>query len=98
MLGLCRIILTLLKLYEGVIFVYCIFSMLYSFGILDGRNRIVWRIGEFLNRLVEPVLNPIRRIMPALGNVDLSPLILLLVLRYIAEPLVVEAAVAVYAG
>ncbi|NHN85053.1 YggT family protein [Acetobacter musti] len=98
MFGLCRIILTLLSLYEGVIFVYCIFSMLYSFGVLDGRNRIVWQVGDFLNRLVEPVLNPIRRIMPALGNVDLSPLILLLVLRYLVEPMVIRLTMAAYAG
>ncbi|NHO32698.1 YggT family protein [Acetobacter sp. LMG 1636] len=94
MFGLCRIILTLLNLYEGVVFVYCIFSMLYSFGILDAQNRIVWQIGNFLNKLVEPVLNPIRRIMPSLGNVDLSPLILLLGLQYLVQPLVVQIMVA----
>lgn len=91
LIGLYRIILALLHFYEGVVIVYCIFGMLYSFGVLDSRNRIVWQIGNFLNGLVDPVLNPIRRIMPAFGNVDLSPMVLILVLNYLVEPLLVQA-------
>nr|WP_194299036.1 YggT family protein [Acetobacter sicerae] len=81
-----RLLLTVVKLYEAVIIIYCVFSMLYSFGVLDTRNRIVWQIGRFLNAVVEPVLTPLRNILPSFGNVDLSPLVILLVLQYLVEP------------
>ena len=55
--------------------------MLASFGVLDTRNRIVWMIGDFLYRVTEPALRPIRNFMPNFGNIDLSPLILLLLLQ-----------------
>lgn len=87
---LCRLLLTLVKLYECVIVVYCVFSMLYGFGVLDTRNRLVWQAGNVLSRLTEPVLNPIRNIMPAFGNIDLAPLIVLLVLQYLVTPLIVR--------
>ncbi|MCE0743616.1 YggT family protein [Acetobacter sicerae] len=86
MYDLWRLLLTVVKLYEAVIIIYCVFSMLYSFGVLDTRNRIVWQIGRFLNAVVEPVLTPLRNILPSFGNVDLSPLVILLVLQYLVEP------------
>lgn len=86
MYDLWRLLLTVVKLYEAVIIIYCVFSMLYSFGVLDTRNRIVWQIGRFLNAVVEPVLTPLRNILPSFGNVDLSPLAILLVLQYLVEP------------
>jgi YggT family protein len=83
---LWRLLLTVVKLYEAVIIIYCVFSMLYSFGVLDTRNRIVWQVGRFLGAVVEPVLTPLRNILPSFGNVDLSPLVVLLVLQYLVEP------------
>jgi YggT family protein len=58
-----------------------IFSMLTAFGVLDTRNRLVWTIGDFLFRVTEPILRPVRRMLPSFGNIDLSPLILLLLLQ-----------------
>ncbi|BCI65532.1 YggT family protein [Acetobacter aceti] len=86
MYDLWRLLLTVVKLYEAVIIIYCVFSMLYSFGVLDPRNRIVAQIGRFLGSVVEPVLIPLRNILPSFGNVDLSPLVVLLVLQYLVEP------------
>jgi YggT family protein len=71
----------LLNLYIWAVILAAIFSMLASFGVLDTRNRVVWTIGDFLYRLTEPALRPIRNIMPSFGNIDLSPLILLLLLQ-----------------
>jgi YggT family protein len=71
----------LLSLYIWAVILAAIFSMLASFGVLDSRNRIVWTIGDFLFRLTEPALRPIRNMMPSLGNIDLSPLVLLLLLQ-----------------
>ncbi|MBB2189369.1 YggT family protein [Gluconacetobacter azotocaptans] len=77
----------LIRLYTWVLVISCVFSFLYGFGVLDPRNRIVWNIGSFLNRLTEPVLQPIRRILPAMGNMDFSPLVLLLLIQYLLTPL-----------
>src|ERR1700709_743668 len=70
-----------LSLYIWAVSLAAIFSMLASFGVLDTRNRIVWTIGDFLFRVTEPALRPIRNFMPNFGNIDLSPLILLLLLQ-----------------
>ncbi|HET6308317.1 MAG TPA: YggT family protein [Rhodopila sp.] len=70
-----------LSLYVWAVILAAIFSMLAGFGVLDTRNRIVWMIGDFLYRITEPALRPIRDFMPNFGNIDLSPLILLLLLQ-----------------
>ncbi len=64
-----------------------IFSTLASFGVLDTRNRLVWTIGDFLTRVTEPMLRPIRNVLPNFGNIDISPIIAILLLQYIARPL-----------
>ncbi len=55
-----------------------IFSTLVSFGVLDTRNRAVWTIGDFLYRVTEPVLRPIRNLLPNLGGLDISPIVALI--------------------
>ena len=64
-----------------------IFSTLASFGVLDTRNRLVWTIGDFLTRVTEPMLRPIRNVLPNFGGIDISPIIAILLLQYIARPL-----------
>ncbi len=64
-----------------------IVQTLISFGVLDTRNRLVYTIADFLYRVTDPVLRPIRNALPAFGNVDLSPLVLILGLQYLARPL-----------
>jgi len=70
----------LLTLYIWAVILAALFSMLASFGVLDTRNR-VWSIGDFLYRITEPALRPIRRILPSFGSIDISPLIVLLLLQ-----------------
>ncbi|MSP04029.1 MAG: YggT family protein [Acetobacteraceae bacterium] len=70
----------LISLMKIVLIVHIIYSWLVTFNILDTRNRIVWNIGDFLFRVTEPVLRPIRRYMPNLGPVDLSPLVVFIAL------------------
>lgn len=74
----------LLNLYWWAVILAAVFSMLSSFGVLDTRNRLVWSIGDFLYRVTEPALRPIRRVVPSFGNIDLSPMVLLLII-YAAE-------------
>ena len=55
--------------------------MLAGFGVLDTRNRTVYRIGDFLYRLSAPALAPIQRMIPSFGGIDISPIIAILVLQ-----------------
>ncbi len=66
-----------------------IVSTLISFNVLDTRNRFVWSIADFLARITDPFLRPIRRRMPNTGGIDFSPLVLLIAIRAIAQPIVV---------
>jgi len=72
---------TVINLYIWVVIIAALFSLLIAFNVLDTRNRAVWTIGDFLYRATEPALRPIRNILPNLGGLDLSPLVLLLLLQ-----------------
>jgi len=73
-----------LDLYWWAVLLAAIVQTLMSFGVLDGRNRIVWTIADFLYRVTEPALRPIRNRLPNLGGVDLSPLVLLLLITAVS--------------
>ncbi len=66
-----------LSLYKWAVILSALFSMLVSFGVLDTRNRLVWTIGDFLYRITEPAMRPIRNRLPNLGGIDISPLVLI---------------------
>ena len=74
-----------LSLYWWVIIASAIFSWLYAFNVVNPRNQVVGTIGNMLYRLTEPVLRPIRRFMPDLGGVDISPIIVLLVTFFLQQ-------------
>ena len=78
---------TVLRLFEWAIILAAVFSMLSSFGVLDTRNRVVWTIGDFLYRVTEPAMRPVRNMMPSFGNIDLSPIVVILLIQYVARPL-----------
>jgi YggT family protein len=88
----------LVRLYVWALILAALFSMLASFSIIDTRNRLVWSIGEFLERVTEPVLRPIRRVMPQFGSVDLSPLVAVLVLQFVVGPLLGRLYTAIETG
>ncbi len=67
-----------LDLYGWVLIASIVFSWLYQFGVVNSRNRAVAAIGDALYRMTEPVLAPIRRFLPNLGGLDLSPLVVFL--------------------
>ncbi|MBV1707514.1 MAG: YggT family protein [Hyphomicrobiales bacterium] len=60
-------------------------SWLIGFNIVNIRNNVVRTIWVSLNLVTEPILNPIRRILPSLGGVDLSPLVALLVILFVQQ-------------
>ncbi|WP_378947035.1 YggT family protein [Mesorhizobium sp. ANAO-SY3R2] len=85
MLALIQTIVLALDLYWWIIIASAIFSWLYAFNVVNPRNQVVGAIGNMLYRLTEPALRPIRRFMPDLGGVDISPIILLLALFFVRQ-------------
>lgn len=77
------IIQMVLSLYVYVLIAMAIYSWLYAFNVVNSRNPLVNSIGGFLYNVTEPVLRPIRRFMPDLGGVDISPLVVLLLIYFI---------------
>ena len=59
-----------------------ILSWLVGFNIINVRNRLVYIIVDSLQRITEPLLLPIRRLLPNLGGIDLSPIVLILLLIF----------------
>lgn len=82
-----NILFLLIRLYTWALILAAVVSTLIAFGVLDGRNRLVWTIGDFLYRVTDPALRPIRRVLPNFGGVDLSPLVALLILQLVVVPL-----------
>jgi len=78
MIELLGFISYIIRLYEWVIIAMVIFSWLVQFNIINWNNDFVRTLGQALEALTEPLLKPIRRVMPNLGGLDLSPIILLL--------------------
>jgi YggT family protein len=77
------LIVTVIDLYFWVIIAAAILSWLVAFNVVNPRNQAVAMIGETLFRLTEPALAPIRRFLPNLGGIDISPVILLLLLGFL---------------
>lgn len=71
---------TAINLYLWALIIAAVLSLLLAFNVLDTRNRFVWTVADFFYRITEPALRPIRRRLPNLGGVDLSPLVLILLL------------------
>ena len=92
MLALIQTIVMALDLYWWVIIVSAIFSWLYAFNVVNSRNQFVGSIGNMLFRLTEPALRPIRRFIPDLGGIDISPIILLLILFFLRQFLLTTVA------
>jgi YggT family protein len=72
---------SLVSLIIFLIIVTAVISWLVAFDVINLRNPTIYRIVQTLDRLVDPVLRPIRRILPNLGGIDISPIILLLLLQ-----------------
>jgi YggT family protein len=85
MTSLLLLIVKLLDIYKWVLIVAAILSWLIAFDVINTRNRLVYQINDFLYRITEPALRPIRRILPNLGGVDVSPVILILLIWFIQD-------------
>ena len=83
MIAIFYLALQILKLYSYVVIVNVIISWLIAFNILNTQNRFVYSLLELSYRLTDPILNKIRRFLPNLGSLDISPIILLLLIWFI---------------
>jgi YggT family protein len=72
-----------LEIYIWLLIASAILSWLIAFNVVNTRNQVVAVIGDFLFRITEPALRPIRNLMPDLGGIDISPVILILIIIFI---------------
>jgi YggT family protein len=85
MVPLIEFIVYVIQLYIWVIIASAILSWLIAFNVVNTSNRFVYSLAEVLYRVTEPALRPIRSILPNLGGIDISPVILILILMFIVN-------------
>ena len=83
MLALLQTISWVLQLVWLVFLVMIIMSWLIAFNIVNTRNQFVSQVWRFLNQITDPILRPIRRVLPPFGGMDLSPLIVFIVIFFL---------------
>ena len=75
--------LIVIDLYMWVLVIGVVLSWLVAFNVINTSNKFVYMIGDFCHRATEPILGPIRRRLPNLGGLDISPLVVILALIFI---------------
>ena len=73
------------ELYIWCLIIWVILSWLVAFNVVNTRNRFVGMLGDFLDRITEPALRPIRRVLPSLGGIDISPILLILLIYFVRD-------------
>ncbi len=76
---------TIITIYIWILIASAVLSWLVAFNVVNTRNPIVANLGEFLYRITEPALRPIRSMMPNLGGIDVSPVILIIGLLFLKQ-------------
>lgn len=82
-LTIIQTLLFVIGIYKWIVIAMVIFSWLYAFNVVNNSNRFVAMVGEFLYKATEPLLRPIRSIMPDLGGLDISPIILFVIIFFV---------------
>lgn len=90
MTALITLIASVIDIYVFIVIANVVLSWLVAFKVVNTSNRFVYLIGDFLYRVTEPVMGPIRRILPNLGPVDISPIVLILLLMFLKNLIVVD--------
>lgn len=72
-----------ISLYVWVLIASVVLSWLVNFNVVNTHNRFVYQVVDFLYRVTEPALRPIRRVLPNLGGIDISPIVLILALYFL---------------
>ena len=79
----------LLDFYTLIVFFYVVVSWLFHFNILNSQNIFLWRVFESFKKLTDPPLDYIRKYLPNLGGLDISPVLLILII-YLFKDLLIE--------
>ena len=87
--SLLLFLVRLLDFYTLIVFFYVVVSWLFHFNILNSQNIFLWRVFESFKKLTDPPLNYIRRYLPNLGGLDISPVLLILII-YLLKDLLIE--------
>jgi len=95
MIELLGFISYLLNLYIYILLASVIYSWLVAFNVINPYNQFVRSLGQALDAVTEPLLRPIRRLMPDMGGLDLSPMILILLIFFIQSVVLPNIAKAV---
>ena len=85
MIPLINFIAMVISLYIWIIIAAAVLSWLIAFNVVNTHNRFVYTVVDFLYRITEPAIAPIRAFMPNLGGIDISPLVLILLLIFIRD-------------
>jgi YggT family protein len=96
MRAILDVLMLALNLYTWIIIAAAVISWLVAFNVVNTRNEFVRSVETFLYRVTEPVLGPIRRVLPNLGGIDVSPIILLLLIFFIQRVIVLYLYPAVF--
>jgi YggT family protein len=88
MRALLDVILIALQLYIWLLIAAAVLSWLIAFNVVNTRNQFVSMLWDFLYRITEPALRPIRSILPNLGGIDISPVILILIIIFIERVII----------
>jgi len=83
MRAVLEVILFVLQMYVWLLIAAAVLSWLIAFNVVNVRNQFVGTIGDFLYRITEPVLRPIRNVMPNLGGLDISPIVVIIIIFFI---------------
>lgn len=83
MMAVLQLLDTIIGLYTFVVIISVVLTWLVQFNVVNTSNQLVYMVGDFLFRITEPILKRIRSVIPPVGGMDLSPLILLLALFFI---------------
>jgi YggT family protein len=89
-LALFQFFNALIDLYLWIIILNAVVSWLINFNVINMSNRLVYSIVDMSHRVTEPALRPIRQVLPPMGGLDLSPIILYLAVQYLVRQLLVE--------
>ncbi len=88
MYAILKLVDTVIWLYIWALIIHVVLSWLIAFNVVNTHNRFVYLVGDFFYRVTEPALRPIRRVLPNLGGIDLSPLVLILGLVFVRNLIV----------
>ena len=87
-LAIINTILFALDIYVFIVIGAVIFSWLYAFNVVNTSNRFVALLGEFFYKATEPLLKPIRSVLPNLGGIDISPIVLFVGIYFLRQVVV----------